>query len=129
MKMLETHRTGSGLNAQMEVTALDEPDHDIGGGARHRYLIEAKGAKAFRDSPFARISFQHGPPPKGHGPNGCTVESILAILIDRLQHFQAGKFRCRHNALALTKLEEAMHWLHARTQDRTSRGVEGEQKQ
>ena len=47
------------------------------------------------------------------------------MLIDRLRGFQAGPFGCRENALALTKLEEAMHWLHHRTRGRMARGVEG----
>ena len=54
-----------------------------------------------------------------------THEVLLAILIDRLQSFQAGPYACRENALALTKLEEAQHWLQARTKARMARGVEG----
>lgn len=33
--------------------------------------------------------------------------------------------RARVNALALTKIEEALHWLQQRTLDRMRRGVEG----
>jgi hypothetical protein len=51
------------------------------------------------------------------------------ICIDRLRSFQSGDFKCRENALALTKLEEALHWLNHRTRDRQSRGVEGINKQ
>ena len=36
-----------------------------------------------------------------------------------------GDFACRENALALTKVEEALHWLNHRTADRQRRGVEG----
>jgi len=50
---------------------------------------------------------------------------LIAVVIDRLQGFQGGKFACRENALALTKLEEAVHWLHHRTAQRLARGVEG----
>ena len=57
--------------------------------------------------------------------NGLTQEVLLAIVADRLRSFQAGKFACRENALALTKIEEAQHWLHSRTLARMSRGVEG----
>jgi hypothetical protein len=52
-------------------------------------------------------------------------EDLLAIVIHRLQGFQTGPFKCRENALALTKLEEALHWLNHRTARRVSRGVEG----
>jgi hypothetical protein len=48
-------------------------------------------------------------------------------VIDRLRGFQSGDFRNRENALALTKIEEALLWLHKRTKDRLERGVEGKQ--
>jgi hypothetical protein len=62
---------------------------------------------------------------KEFGVNGCHQEDLLAIVIDRLRSFQAGPFACRENALALTKIEEAMHWLNHRTSERKNRGVEG----
>lgn len=58
-------------------------------------------------------------------PNGTFVEDVIAAALGRIQHYQTSKFRCRENALALTKLEEALHWLDARTRDRERRGVEG----
>ena len=84
-------------------------------------------ADAKDDSPageFGHVQFQNGPV-KEFGVNGCHQEDLLAIVIDRLQSFQAGEFSCRENALALTKLEEAMHWLNHRTNARIARGVEG----
>ena len=38
-------------------------------------------------------------------------------------------FPCRENALTITKIEEAIHWQHARTRDRVNRRVEGQNKQ
>lgn len=61
-------------------------------------------------------------------PNGAFVEDVIGICVDRIQYYQraaGGKFACRENALAITKLEEALHWLNARTADRERRGVEG----
>lgn len=49
----------------------------------------------------------------------------MAVVIDRLQGFQSGQYACRDNAIALTKLEEALMWLNKRTNDRIARGVEG----
>lgn len=37
-------------------------------------------------------------------------------------------FPCRENSLTITKIEEAIHWQHARTRNRTKRGVEGQMK-
>lgn len=71
------------------------------------------------------VEFHVGDP--AEGVNGVTHEVLLAILIDRLRGFQKGPFACRENALALTKLEEARHWLEARTRERQARGVEGSQ--
>jgi|LakMenE01Jun11ns_1017448.scaffolds.fasta_scaffold8945310_1 hypothetical protein len=38
-------------------------------------------------------------------------------------------FPCRENSLTITKIEEAIHWQHARTRDRLNRGVEGKNKE
>ncbi len=54
-----------------------------------------------------------------------TIESLIAICVDRLQCFQRGEYSCRENAIALTHLEDAMHWLGHRTRSRVDRGVEG----
>ncbi len=56
--------------------------------------------------------------------DGTTNEEVLKMLIDRMNSMQA-KFPCRENAIATTKLEEALHWLEARTAARKARGVEG----
>ena len=72
----------------------------------------------------AVIKFQTGPVQEV-GFNGVTDESLLAIVVDRLRGFQQGQFPCRENALAITKIEEALHWLEARARDRERRGVEG----
>jgi len=77
------------------------------------------------------IDWQDGPLGRGadrRDPNGAFVETVIAIVVDRLQFYQsaaAGKFKCRENALAITKLEEALHWLNHRTQARETRDVEG----
>lgn len=100
------------------VRTLDEPGI---GGAHHQYEITHGGADfhvplqiAFQDGPIGDV-----------GVNGVTHEALLAVVIDRLRCFQAGPFACRQNALALTKLEEGLMWLHARTHERAMRGVEG----
>jgi hypothetical protein len=60
--------------------------------------------------------------------NGVFVEDVIEAAKQRLEFFQTatnGKFACRENALAITKLEEALHWLDHRTKARQARGVEG----
>lgn len=73
------------------------------------------------------LDFQHDTIP-AVGVRAWTNESVLSVVIDRLQGFQAGEFSCRENAIALTKLQEALMWLEKRTADRQKRGVEGQHK-
>lgn len=47
------------------------------------------------------------------------------MVIRRLQGFQDSPFSCRENAMAITKLEEALLWLRKRTMGRENRGVVG----
>jgi hypothetical protein len=75
-----------------------------------------------------RIEWQNGPLGRGVErlePNGAFVEDVIDAVLGRLRYYQSSKFVCRENALAITKLEEALHWLHSRTQSRESRRVEG----
>ena len=58
-------------------------------------------------------------------PNGAFVETVIAAVIQRIEYFQNSKFKCRENALAITKLEEALLWLNYRTQKREQQKVEG----
>ena len=104
-----------------QVSCLDEPG---AGGACHEYAVLTNDEN--RDS-CAYVHFQNGPV-KENGVNGCHQEDLLAIVIDRLESFQAGEYACRENAIALTKIEEAMMWLNKRTSDRQQRGVEGTSK-
>lgn len=60
--------------------------------------------------------------------NGAFVETVLAAVLQRIEYYQTakdGKFKCRENAIAITKIEEALLWLDKRTKDREVRGVEG----
>jgi len=61
-------------------------------------------------------------------PNGAFVETVIAAALQRIEYYQNasnGKFKCRENAIAITKIEEALLWLDRRTRDREARQVEG----
>lgn len=109
-------------NPHARILTMDEAGQ---GNAHHNYEvhIEEKGSLC-RRRVVAVVAFQNGPIGE-YGVNGCHQEDLLAIVIHRLQCFQSGPFACRENALALTKCEEALHWLNHRTADRLQRGVEG----
>lgn len=73
---------------------------------------------------LAKIDFQEGPI-KECGVNGVCNEDLLNMVLERLEGFQNSEFKCRENALAITKIEEALLWLRKRTMAREQRGVEG----
>ena len=121
MREIHSHKVNS-LNECIVVEAVDEPGS---GNANHEYRISGlQGPLDHHPIPTIDIRFQNGPI-KEAGANGISNESLLAVVIDRLQSFQKGLFACRENAIALTKLEEAQHWLKHRTEARLARGVEG----
>ena len=111
-----------GTQKYTKAVAIDLPEF----GASHVYQIFA-AAGDVPDAVIGQVTFQKGPI-KEHGVNGCHNEDLIAIVIDRLTGFQTTDFKCRENALALTKLEEALHWLNHRTKARENRGVEGTHK-
>lgn len=114
MREIHHHRVHAG-DEEIDIVVVDEPSF---GGASHLYSVN------LGDTQLGELEFQKGARFE-RGVNGITEATLIAILIDRLQSFQAGDYACRENALALTKLEEALHWLHHRTRQRMVRGVEG----
>lgn len=82
------------------------------------------GSPSKVSEPYIDIQFQCGPIQEV-GVNGTTIEEVIGVLVRRLEGFQSGPFRCRTNALAITKLEEARLWLFERTRQRQEQGVEG----
>lgn len=129
MRQLTDHIV-TAADSTIRIHVTDEPG---AGGGNHRYEISGYDPRAnasaadlnIPDS-YSRdvILFQNGPVSES-GVNGITQEVLLAIVADRLRSFQAGPFRCKENACALTHIEEAMHWLQQRTISRMRRGVEG----
>ena len=120
MRDLTSHKV-NGLNEALRIEVLDEPGQ---GNACHVYRISVPNGTEVARPVCVDIEYQNGPI-KEFGINGISNEALLAIVEDRLLGFQSGEFACRENALALTKLQEAMMWLQKRTRDRMARGVEG----
>lgn len=117
MRTVEYHKINP-VNDTLDISVVDDPG---AGGACHVYRVEPQESV---NCEVLEIKFQNGPIGEV-GVNGVTQEVLLAVVIDRLRSFQAGPFSSRENALALTKCEEALHWLQQRTLDRMRRGVEG----
>jgi hypothetical protein len=92
--------------------AIVNGDHPAGGTVPSRALY---------------IRWQDGPIGE-HGENGVQIEHVLEACRDRLLFLNTasnGRFSCRENSLAITKVEEALHWLNARTARRQRQGTEG----
>lgn len=126
--------TGFAVNAANEKLKIEVTDEPGAGGANHRYIVSGfdmrrnpSGVGPWEDGDGTVIVFQNGTIPE-NGVNGITQEVLLAIVIDRLRSFQAGKFSSRENALALTHIETGLLWLQKRTLERLARGVEGTHK-
>ncbi len=92
--------------------------------APHSFRVIHAAESTVPQAVLADIHFQEGPI-KECGVNGVNNEDLINMVICRLEHFQNSEFRCRENACAITKLEEALMWLGKRTAARNNRGVEG----
>lgn len=119
-----------GVNASAEplqVLAVDTPGPD--GASNHYQILDVSQANTGPDADrlLGDIRFQHGPIREA-GVNGVSVEAQLAVLIDRLEGFQDGPYACVQNERVLDHLHDALRWLHRRTQERLTRGVEGVSK-
>lgn len=126
MRELTSHKV-SEIYEALVIRVDDEPGQ---GNACHDYTIYIPNDAANEElntGVVVKVGFQNGPIAEA-GVNGISNESLLAIVEDRLSGFQSGKYSCRENALALTKVQEAMMWLHKRTRDRVARGAEGTSK-
>lgn len=113
MRKLEDHKVNP-VNDLIAIVPLDEHPS----GVPHHYTIYVPNGQT------TQLNFQDGPINEV-GVNGVTQEALLAVVLDRLRGFQKGPYACRENALAITKVEEAMLWLHSRTLARMRKGIEG----
>lgn len=69
------------------------------------------------------FTIQNGPI-KEKGVNGCQVDTVIEAAKAILEGLNK-QFPCRENSAAITKLDEALHWLEHRKRDRERRAVEG----
>lgn len=78
------------------------------------------------DKNFLSFTVQDGPI-KENGVNGCQVDEIIAVVKKMISGLN-DEFPCRENSIVITKLDEALHWLKHRKEDRQERHVEGYSK-
>lgn len=90
--------------------------------AENEYTIRRTGEEFEGD--IISIRFQNGPILE-LGVNGCMVEDLIEICIDRIDWFQRGEFPVHYNNLAMKDLKSALGNLTDRTKNREERRVEG----
>ena len=121
MREIDTHKA-NGCNEALQIVTPD--DLTVGGSpTTYGIILTAPDGSTYMP-PLCEIRFQDGPIPVV-GTNGVTHEALTAVLIDRLEHFQAGPFACDQNAEALGHYRFALAALKRRTEARLARGVEG----
>lgn len=119
---VKTHYDGHGLNESIRVVATDE----VGpGGAYHSYGFYKRTDLKNQEKELGYLQFQKGPRDVEGSTSGVVEAAVLAVLIDRLECFQAGPYACDENREALEHLYEAMHYIKLRAHHRASRGVLG----
>ena len=109
----------------VRIEAVDEPDQS---GASHEYKLERLLANEYTRG-AGYLQFQKGPRNEEGSTEGISDAAVISVVLDRLRGFQNGPYRCRENAVVITKLEEAMMWMAKRQNDRHARGVLGKNAQ
>lgn len=87
-------------------------------------FITEKGFPQVHGTPSEVIFRIQSGPIMQHGRNGCQIDDVINWCKQRIEHWNTLN-GCRENSLAITKLDEALHWLYHRRADRLRRGVEG----
>ena len=81
-----------------------------------------RGEGVVMERDFIRVVFQNGLP-RDVGVNGCRVENVLDLAIERLSQYQAGALACEENDEAIAHLRSAIQALELRRLRRQEQGV------
>lgn len=111
MRLIHTHQTNA-CNRGIELEVDDD---------RSEYRASWE---ALRGEQGIELPFQFGEM-ADVGNTGVTIEVLLAIVIDKLEGFQAGPWACPDNDTALDYARRCLDTLVHRTREREERGVEG----
>ncbi|PGT87416.1 hypothetical protein [Bacillus sp. AFS040349] len=74
---------------------------------------------------YINIKFQTGAIDR-EGVNGCQVEDVISVLVDKLKSHQNGEFACPENSMAISNLQTANYALRVRKErlENNERGTE-----
>lgn len=125
LRVFAEERLGAGGAPIIYEVASGEVERTISGGFQFSY----GGGKKNGDAYFQDwLKFQDRGVQRPEDVNGLTDEALLAIVIDRLECFQAGPYPCPQNDLAIRWIKDALKALKNRTEERIRRGVEGKEE-
>ena len=96
------------------------------GRDENQFIYESGWPQVHGTPSSVTFRIQSGPM-KEYGVNGCQIDDVLRWTKNKIEEFQA-LASCRENAIAITKLDEALMWLEERKRNRERRGVEGTSK-
>lgn len=120
------YRVHYNVNPAIEATnELDEGDNPTGGfvdlhvGEDMAHVVKI----LWQDGP--RGQADNAPTGILADPNGAFVEDVLWVALQRLEFFNASKYRDRANSLTITHIEQALQALKYRQLERSHRNVEG----
>ena len=118
---MKGQRLKAGQGCSASVTTSDTDGNPAGG-----YVYGPGFNINWQDGPLGRDGDdKYGLMP----PNGAFIEDVLTGLIKRMEYYQASKFACEENAVALGHLQAAAVKLAQRREDREARGVLGLHKE
>ena len=114
MREVTAHKIGSFNKDQVAIFA-DEPDHPS--VTPHKYKIRLKGLDG-QYADHTKLVFQKGPTSETsaagetirHAANGVSLESLLAVCLDRIQHSGRTGFGSSWGKAA-DRIQEAILWL------------------
>lgn len=118
-RLVTGHATHSSGRGDMNIAVIAHGPYSPGNAQNHYVVGVGDDLDIISGSSHVVgcISFQDGNP-KEVGPNGVTLEAVLACCEDRLQRFQDGPFANDYNAAAEYHIGMAIESLKDRTRER-----------
>ena len=123
MRKITTHRVGK-INEAIGISVHGDEPGVFGAYTDYEIYIN----QGDHPQKYAALKFPDALSTKGTPVIGITNESLLAIIIDRLEGFCGSEHPPYEYGEALRNCRQAMHWLHFRTQNRIDRKVDGTTK-
>lgn len=131
--LVQTPRKLSTIQKRYKLNSVFS-ETEIKNNAYHVYRVygalaeEGNPRKETQGEFICEIRFQNGARMEENSVHGVLDVDLLEIVRDRLIAFQNSPFACRENALALTKIEEALLLMNWRVEERAERKVLGTNK-